>query len=55
MCISAEDLINQMMRSGKFQVHAIFSEETKVIIYGDEAHQALKLSYKSQWLSLIHI
>jgi len=49
MCISAEDLIDQMIRSQKFDVHALFSEETGKIIYEADARSALEASYSSKW------
>jgi len=49
MCISAEDLIDQMMQSAKFNVPAIFTEKTGKIIYDAEAKVALKDSYSSNW------
>lgn len=49
LCISAEDLIDQMMRSGRFNVHALFTENSEKIIYGAEARAALEVSYYSQW------
>jgi len=49
MCISAEDLIDQMISSQKFDVLALFTEQTGKIIFGAEARAALKLSYTSKW------
>ncbi|MGJ8655892.1 MAG: YiiX/YebB-like N1pC/P60 family cysteine hydrolase [Akkermansiaceae bacterium] len=49
MCISAEDLIDQMIRSRKFDVHALFTEKTGKIIYQAEARAELEVSYSSQW------
>ncbi len=49
MCISAEDLIDQMIRSRKFDVHALFTEKSGKIIYEAEARSALEVSYSSQW------
>tara|TARA_B110000908_G_scaffold172021_1_gene237144 strand:+ start:12552 stop:13919 length:1368 start_codon:yes stop_codon:yes gene_type:complete len=49
MCISAEDLIDQMMRSKKFDTHALFTEKTGGIIYEAEARSALQASYSSKW------
>ncbi len=49
MCISAEDLIDQMMRSKKFDVHALFTEKTDKIIYDTEARAELEVSYSSKW------
>lgn len=48
-CISAEDLIDQLIRSGRFSVHSLFTEETGKIIYNSEAQAALKVSYSSNW------
>ncbi len=48
-CISAEDLIDQTMRLNKFEVLALFTEETGKVIYAAEARAALKESYSSQW------
>lgn len=49
LCISAEDLIDQLIRSGKFDVHALFTEKTGSIIYEKDAQAELKVSYSSQW------
>ncbi|MFT5905427.1 MAG: hypothetical protein ACI9E1_001025 [Cryomorphaceae bacterium] len=49
MCISAEDLIDQMIRSRKFDVHALFTEKTEKIIYEADARAALEVSYSSKW------
>ncbi len=49
MCISAEDLIDQLLRSGRFEVFALFTEKSGKIIYDSEARAALEVSYASQW------
>lgn len=49
LCISAEDLIDQMMRSGKFDAFALFTERSGKIIYESEARAALQESYSSKW------
>jgi hypothetical protein len=49
MCISAEDLIDQMIHSQKFTVYAIFTEITGKIIYDADARSALQVSYSSKW------
>jgi hypothetical protein len=49
LCISAEDLIDQLIRSEKFDIHALFSENTEKIIYKEDAKAQLKISYASQW------
>lgn len=49
MCISAEDLIDQMLRSQKFDVYALFTEKSGKIIYEADARAALELSYSSKW------
>lgn len=49
MCIAAEDLLNQAISSNNFEVHAIYNTGSESILYGPEAREALKSSYKSQW------
>ena len=49
MCIAAEDLLDQSMKSKKFKVHAIFNAGSENILYGQKAQNALKDSYASQW------
>jgi len=49
MCIAAEDLLDQAISSEKFEVYAIFNADSENILYAEEAREALKNSYKSQW------
>ncbi len=49
MCIAAEDLLNQAISSNKFEVHAIYNADSESILYNNEAKEALKNSYESQW------
>ncbi len=49
MCISAEDLIDQLVSSEKFDVYALFTEKSGKIIYEAEARAALEVSYSSKW------
>ena len=49
LCISAEDLIDQMLRSQKFDVYALFTEKTGRILYESDARAALQVSYSSKW------
>lgn len=49
-CLSAEDLINQAVGSGKFEVSAIFgTKQSPHILYGEEAKEVLRTSYSSTW------
>ena len=49
MCIAAEDLINQVLSSEKFEVHSLFNGDSESMLYGAEARDALKISYNAQW------
>jgi len=49
MCIAAEDLIDQVLSSEKFEVHSLFNGDSESILYGVEARDALKTSYNAQW------
>jgi len=49
MCLAAEDLLNQSIGSEKFTALAIFNTHSESILYDDEARDALKSSYASQW------
>jgi uncharacterized protein YycO len=49
LCISAEDLMDQMLRSQKFDVYALFNEKSGGILYESDARAALQVSYSSNW------
>jgi len=49
MCLAAEDLLDQSIGSEKFTALAIFNTHSESILYDDEARDALKSSYASQW------